>query len=382
MEIYSHPDIPEILSLPGNSNCFDCNSEKPKWTSLNNGIFLCLKCAGIHRSLGVDISIIRSLQIDSWTDKQILYLSKGGNNKFKNLLAEYNIDPNSPPEIKYKSKAADYYRKYLKNEIEKTFDVNYQPIENVKPSLEEGRQLIEIKKGKEEVNNSIVIGSNEQKNEGGLLDAFGSFFNNVKKTVGDVAEKIHQQVDELKIGDKLMVAGGTVVDYAKVGGNFIKDKSEQALKSNIVQGIAKTAESGINTVIEKTKDLLGDDRNQKQSLNPNLLKNNENQDKNELKSDELQMSEIVNNNNIFIVDKNNINDFNNPVISSGENKIEEKVNEDKSKEENKEVKQEVKQEENKEESENKNNENINNVIDDKKIEEEKVSHEPENPQNL
>jgi ADP-ribosylation factor GTPase-activating protein 1 len=381
MEIYSHPDIPEILSLPGNSNCFDCNSEKPKWTSLNNGIFLCLKCAGIHRSLGVDISIIRSLQIDSWTDKQILYLSKGGNNKFKHLLEEYNIDPNSPPEIKYKSKAADYYRKYLKNEIEKTFDVNYQPIENAKPSLEEGRQLIEIKKGKEEVNNSIVIGSNEQKNEGGLLDAFGSFFNNVKKTAGDVAEKITKQIDELKIGDKLMVAGGTVVDYAKVGGNFIKDKSEQALKSNIVQGIAKTAESGINTVIEKTKDLLGDDRNQKQSLNPNLLKNNENQDKNELKSDELQMSEIVNNNNNFIVDKNNINDFNNPVISSGENKIEEKVNEDKSKEENKEVKQEVKQEENKEESENKNNENINNVIDDKKIEEEKVSHEPENPQN-
>ena len=378
MEIYSHPDIPEILSLPGNSNCFDCNSEKPKWTSLNNGIFLCLKCAGIHRSLGVDISIIRSLQIDSWTDKQILYLSKGGNNKFKNLLAEYNIDPESPPEIKYKSKAADYYRKYLKNEIEKTFDVNYQPIENVKPSLEEGKQLIEIKKGQEEVNNSNVIGSNEQKNEGGLLDAFGSFFNNVKKTAGDVAGKITKQIDDLKIGDKLMVAGGTVVDYAKVGGSFIKDKSEQALKSDFVQGIAKTAESGINTVIEKTKDLLGDDRNQKQNLNPNLLKNNENQGNNELKSDELQMSEIVNNNNNFIVDKNNINDFNNPVLSSGENKIEEKVNEDKSKEEHK----EVKQEENKEESENKINENINNnVIDYKKIEEEKVSHEPENPKN-
>ena len=56
MEIYSHPDIPEILSLPGNSTCCDCNAEKPKWASLNNGIFLCLKCAGIHRCFGVDIS--------------------------------------------------------------------------------------------------------------------------------------------------------------------------------------------------------------------------------------------------------------------------------------------------------------------------------------
>jgi len=45
MEIYSHPDIPEILTIEGNSNCCDCNAEKPKWASLNNGVFLCLKCA-------------------------------------------------------------------------------------------------------------------------------------------------------------------------------------------------------------------------------------------------------------------------------------------------------------------------------------------------
>ncbi len=388
MEIYSHPDIPEILSIPGNSNCCDCNSEKPKWTSLTNGIFLCLKCAGIHRSLGVDISVIRSLQIDSWTDKQILYLTKGGNNKFKMFLSEYKIDLNSSPELKYKSKAADYYRKNLKNEIEKTFDKNYEPIAIVKPSLEEGKELIEIKKGQVEVNNSNVIRSDEQKNESGFLDvfgSFGSFFSSVKKTAGDVAGTITKQIDDLKIGDKLMVAGGTVVDYAKAGGSYIKDKSEQALNSNFVQGITKTAESGINIVIEKTKDLLGDDNNQKQNLNPNLLKNNEKQDQN----DELQMSDIVNNNNNIMNDINNINDINNPVLSSGENKIEEKekvennINEDKSKEENREENKEENKEEKKEEKkeENKNENDSNNVIDNKKLEEEKVSHEPENPQN-
>ena len=102
MEIYSHPDIPEILSLPGNSICCDCNAQKPKWSSINNGIFLCLKCAGIHRCLGAEVSLIRSLQIDSWTDKQILYLSKGGNNKFKQNLKDYNINLNLQPDLKYK----------------------------------------------------------------------------------------------------------------------------------------------------------------------------------------------------------------------------------------------------------------------------------------
>ena len=102
MEIYSHPDIPEILSIPGNSSCCDCGMEKPKWASLNNGAFLCLKCAGVHRSLGVDISTIRSLQIDSWTDKQILYLSHGGNFKLQKLWEEYSINPKDSVEKKYK----------------------------------------------------------------------------------------------------------------------------------------------------------------------------------------------------------------------------------------------------------------------------------------
>ena len=98
MEIYLHSEIPEILSLQINSTCYDCGIEKPKWASLNNGAFLCLKCAGIHRSLGADISTIRSLQIDWWTDKQILYLSQGGNFKLQKILEEYGIDPKDPVE--------------------------------------------------------------------------------------------------------------------------------------------------------------------------------------------------------------------------------------------------------------------------------------------
>ena len=308
MEIYSHPDIPEILSLPGNSYCCDCNSEKPKWSSLNNGIFLCLKCAGMHRSLGVDISTVRSLQIDSWTDKQIYFLSKGGNNKFKQNLSEFNIDPNTQIDSKYKSKAADYYRKILKNEVEKSTNKDYKEIEIIKPSLEEGKELIDIKKGQEEVNNSKVIGQyNEQKKEEeGFLSAFGSFLNSVKQTAGDVAGKITKEFDELKIGDKLKDAGDTVVGYAKESGSYIKDKTQQVLNNEYVQGITKTAESGINLVIEKTKNLLNNDNNnQQQNINPDLLNKNENDENNNI-----QMSEIINDGN-NINNDNNINVINN-----------------------------------------------------------------------
>ena len=39
-----------------NKYCFDCKAPNPEWTSVNNSIFLCLKCAGTHRDLRNHIS--------------------------------------------------------------------------------------------------------------------------------------------------------------------------------------------------------------------------------------------------------------------------------------------------------------------------------------
>ena len=47
-----------------NRYCCDCFCLEADWVSVNLGIFLCIKCASVHRSLGVDISFIRSLKLD------------------------------------------------------------------------------------------------------------------------------------------------------------------------------------------------------------------------------------------------------------------------------------------------------------------------------
>ena len=403
MEISSHPDIPEILSLPGNSTCCDCGMEKPKWASLNNGVFLCLKCAGIHRSLGVDISTIRSLQIDSWTDKQILYLTNGGNNKLKQIWEEYGINSNSSVENKYKSKACDYYRKYLKNLVEKISDKDYKQIELIKPSTEEGKERMEIKQGKDDVNNMNIIGDfNEPKKEEGFFKVVGNFLNSMKQSASEAANKIGKEIDELKIKDKLKEAGDKISDNAKIVGNFIKDKSQQALKSDFVQGITKTAESGINVVIEKTKVLLNKNENQQESANVLLINDDQrigsdNQQNGNQKGD-IQMSNVINNDNV-----NNNNDLNNNINS--ENKIDnegeiknEEIDKEKIRKEEikneflpkeeikkdevkneinpKEEKSEEKKDENNLANDNKTN---NNLIGNQKLEEESVKFEPENP---
>ena len=166
MENYSHPDISDILQVEGNSECVDCGAEKPKWASMNNGIFLCLKCAGVHRGFGMSISFIRSLQIDSWSENQLLFLTKGGNNNFKKNLTEFNIDPSTASlDIKYKSKAADYYRRYLKNEVDRESDSNYVPTQIIKPDLSIAQEIIEVKEEENTEENKTEEKKEESKKE-------------------------------------------------------------------------------------------------------------------------------------------------------------------------------------------------------------------------
>lgn len=43
----------------------------PRWASWNLGVFICIRCAGIHRNLGVHISRVKSVNLDQWTSEQI-----------------------------------------------------------------------------------------------------------------------------------------------------------------------------------------------------------------------------------------------------------------------------------------------------------------------
>ena len=43
----------------------------PRWASWNLGVFLCIRCAGIHRNLGVHISKVKSVNLDTWTPEQL-----------------------------------------------------------------------------------------------------------------------------------------------------------------------------------------------------------------------------------------------------------------------------------------------------------------------
>uniref|UniRef100_A0A3B4B3Q1 Arf-GAP domain-containing protein n=1 Tax=Periophthalmus magnuspinnatus TaxID=409849 RepID=A0A3B4B3Q1_9GOBI len=78
-----------LLALDENKFCADCESKGPRWASWNLGVFVCIRCAGIHRNLGVHISKVKSVNLDQWTEEQVQCVQEMGNAKAKRLYEAF-----------------------------------------------------------------------------------------------------------------------------------------------------------------------------------------------------------------------------------------------------------------------------------------------------
>ncbi|XP_046968545.1 arf-GAP with dual PH domain-containing protein 1-like isoform X2 [Vanessa cardui] len=80
--------LQELLKKPGNNVCADCGSQGPDWASYNLGIFICMRCASIHRGMGAHISKVKHLDLDRWEDSQVQRMKEVGNIAAKNKYEE------------------------------------------------------------------------------------------------------------------------------------------------------------------------------------------------------------------------------------------------------------------------------------------------------
>uniref|UniRef100_A0AAY5KR45 Arf-GAP with coiled-coil, ANK repeat and PH domain-containing protein n=1 Tax=Esox lucius TaxID=8010 RepID=A0AAY5KR45_ESOLU len=71
--------LQRVMAIGGNACCCDCGQPDPRWASINLGITLCIQCSGIHRSLGVHFSKVRSLTLDSWEPELLKLMCELGN---------------------------------------------------------------------------------------------------------------------------------------------------------------------------------------------------------------------------------------------------------------------------------------------------------------
>ena len=249
--VYADPEINKILAIEGNNKCIDCGSDDPQWASMNNSVFVCLNCAGIHRSLGVEISYIRSLVIDNWDDSQLKKLFIGGNNRFLSNLEDYEIisknnyiSLNSDKiKKKYMYLASEYYRKLLNSEL----SMNEEP---EKPNKSDGQRLLEENKvvidntrssdidPEKELNYEDNDNSNKNNNENeegtkkkGLFSKVGSLFTATSNKVKNAVKATGEKFDKMEIKEKLKETGNKTVNAMKDAGKYVSDKADKVVVS-------------------------------------------------------------------------------------------------------------------------------------------------------
>jgi hypothetical protein len=88
-------ELKKLLKLPENARCADCNTQGPTWASTNLGVFICMRCSGIHRSLGTHISKVKSTVLDNWAPHMVARMGSVGN-EVARLIYEHGVPKNYP----------------------------------------------------------------------------------------------------------------------------------------------------------------------------------------------------------------------------------------------------------------------------------------------
>ncbi|XP_071246566.1 stromal membrane-associated protein 1-like [Salvelinus alpinus] len=115
--------LSKMLREDDNKYCADCEAKGPRWASWNLGVFICIRCAGIHRNLGVHISRVKSVNLDQWTAAQIQSIVDMGNSKSRQLYEANLPDTYRRPQtdqaveffIRDKYEKKKYYSKNVTN---------------------------------------------------------------------------------------------------------------------------------------------------------------------------------------------------------------------------------------------------------------------------
>ncbi len=124
-----------LLKNKENKKCSDCSKSNPRWITILSvpppyaltdyhhpdtyhvGGFCCLECSGAHRRLGTHISFVRSVDLDSLTEKEVKALECGGGNDTVNKIFEGKIFDTSVSDT---GVAVSYYTSEIKPDASST----------------------------------------------------------------------------------------------------------------------------------------------------------------------------------------------------------------------------------------------------------------------
>eukprot|EP01080_Neovahlkampfia_damariscottae_P002650 gene2650-3847_t len=123
----------ELLKIPGNNKCADCDAPDPKWTSINLGILICNNCAACHKKLDSEISILQPVVDTRWTMNSLEVIQEKGNIA-SNEEFEFDLKNFKKPNEQSK---IDERQKYIEHKYQKLSFTKYNKNKKIEQEEEE-----------------------------------------------------------------------------------------------------------------------------------------------------------------------------------------------------------------------------------------------------
>ncbi|POR34450.1 Uncharacterized protein TPAR_05387, partial [Tolypocladium paradoxum] len=161
--------IKSLLKLESNKVCADCKRNKhPRWASWNLGIFVCIRCSGIHRGMGTHVSRVKSVDLDSWTDEQLQSILSWGNARANKYWEAKLASGHAPSEAKIENFIRTKYelkRWVMDGPMPDPASLDVDGDDDVPLSLVKEKQVIERK----ESIRKASVGQSQAPREGDLI---------------------------------------------------------------------------------------------------------------------------------------------------------------------------------------------------------------------
>jgi len=97
----SQQELKRLRSLSGNKTCADCDRQDNSWASVSHGVFICVICSDVHRSVGTHITKVKGCTgTYLWGPDELERMQSAGNQAGNSKYGAKKIQPDASKEQK------------------------------------------------------------------------------------------------------------------------------------------------------------------------------------------------------------------------------------------------------------------------------------------